>query len=386
MVDDTPVADLPVWGYLAVGVIAAAAAAPLFWSLSTPGLSDIYLHGEIILSAHRYGSLPTYTLLYPLVSLMTGGHAMTYDEVRPPLVGLLAVFMGLKVTVAWWALARVRAKRLATGLATVFVCIAAPLSLLFQGPFYLGKITPSIWHNSTTVLAMPFCVLMFILGVAYVREAPRRWYFAAAPIAAVVLGLLFKPNFGMVFLPTLGIYSLVRAIPDRRFGPVGRYMTIAAPAVAVLVFQYLGTYTSGSVPFRNVFAPLVLWQAFSHGQIPLSLLESLLLVVVGTVVLWRGAIDRASIVMAWVCLILAISLFALLGEVDATTGDMVYHGNWSWAMHPALFVLYVLLAREWLAQRSRLRAAVKATVYVLVVAYAGFGIHYLTRLIFFDYR
>ena len=43
-----------------------------------------------------------------------------------------------------------------------FFPIIEPYSLLFLGKLYLGKFSPVVWHNSTTVLLFPFALILFL--------------------------------------------------------------------------------------------------------------------------------------------------------------------------------------------------------------------------------
>lgn len=368
---------------LAVWFVLALLAAPVLWRMSAPGLSDIDQHAAILVDGMANGTIPWYSAWYPLLYVATLGQATGYDDLRVPSVVLLSIAMGAKGAVALWVLGRARARRWVTLAAVLFVMLVVPLKLGAATNFYLGKVTPTIWHNSTTILAMPFSLLLFVVAVDVLRRAEARWTATAGLAALLVLSLSTKPNYGLLFLPVFGIYALVLAVrgsgPDR-WRPLGRYVVVAVVGVAVLGLQYWGTYATGAVTYENRLDPLAVWRAFAR-DVPLALAESLLLPVVATAVLWRGAVDRASIVLAWSCTALGIAIFMLLGEFDPASGTPVFHGNWSWGMQVAMFVLVVVLTAEWLRQLRSLTSPVKVVVGALALVQLLTGFAYLAQLV-----
>ena len=236
------------------------------------------------------GTIPWYSAWYPLLYVATLGQATGYDDLRVPSVVLLSIAMGAKGAVALWVLGRARARRWVTLAAVLFVMLVVPLKLGAATNFYLGKVTPTIWHNSTTILAMPFSLLLFVVAVDVLRRAEARWTATAGLAALLVLSLSAKPNYGLLFLPVFGVYALVLAVrgsgPDR-WRPLGRYLVVAVVGVAVLGLQYWGTYATGAVTYENRLDPLTVWRAFTP-DVPLAMAESLLLPVRGH----RGPLAR----------------------------------------------------------------------------------------------
>lgn len=378
------------WLIIVVGVIVAAAAYPAYWYLSEPLKSDIYLHGDILMRGLRDGSVPWYTVFYALLwAGVLGRHVELYDELRVPAAVILAAAMGGKAAAVVWALRRARAPVIATLLATLFTLVVVPLKLSSADTFYLGRITPSIWHNSTTVLLMPVSIVLFVVALDVLRREHARWFATAGVVGLLVVNIMVKPNFGMVFLPVFGIYALVLAVHRRKssgwWRPLSRYLWLAVAGIVVLLLQYWGTYANGSVQYANTFDPLAVWRILARGNITLAIFESLLLPVIATIVLWRAARDRTAMVLSWCCLLLGMTLFALLSEVNLATGRTLTHGNWSWGMQVAMFVLIVVLVREWLQQRHELRLEPKLIVYALAAIQFVTGILYLIRLFTVSY-
>ncbi len=376
------------WILLAVWAAAAVAAAPVLWTLSAPlpGL-DMHVHGRILLEGMTDGTVPWYTIFYGLLYVVTLGQATDYEDLRLPAVVILSIFMGAKAAATLWVLGRARARLGIALLATLFALVVVPLRLSSATELYLGKISPTIWHNSTTVMLMPVSLVLFVVAVDVLSRKTARWHATAGLAGLLVFDLLVKPNFGLVFLPVFGIYVGVLAVQRRRqagwWRPLARYSWLAGAGIAVLAGQYLGTYANGSVNYTNAFDPLAVWRIFT-GHIALAVFESLLLPVIATVFLWRGSRDRTSLVLAWCCTLLGVAVFALLSEINLATGQTLHHGNWSWGMQVSMFVLVVMLVREWLQQRRTLHLEAKLIVGVLAAVQFVTGVVYLVDVTTLD--
>jgi hypothetical protein len=382
-VSATPGSSPSVGVLIAVWAAWALVAAPLFWQLSTPGRSDIDAHAGILLDGLATGTTPWYTIWYSLLYVVSLGQATSYEDLRLPAVVILSIAMGAKAAVTLWVLGRTRAPLSVTLLAMLFVLVVVPLRLSFATGFYLGKITPTIWHNPTTVMLMPVSLVLFVVALDVLRGETTRWFATVGLVGILVVNLLMKPNFGLVFLPVFGIYVLTLAVRRRKqagwWRPLARYSFMAVVGIALLGAQYYGTYASGAVNYANTFDPLAVWREFT-AHIPLAATESLLLPLLATIFLWRDARDRTSIVLAWSCTALGLTMFALLSEIDLSTGATLAHGNWSWAMQVAMFVLTVMLVREWLCQRRTLSVGRRTIIACLAALQFLTGLVYLVAL------
>ena len=88
-----------------------------------------------------------------------------------------------------------------------------------------------------------------------------------------------------------------------------------------------------------VVDPLTVWNHFTD-SIPISVTRSLVLPLLLTVILWRRKALNTMIGASWLALTFAVSLFALLAERN-TLGQPVMHGNWSWAIIPSTYALFL---------------------------------------------
>src|SRR5690606_31440131 len=73
---------------------------------------------------------------------------------------------------------------------------------------YLGKFTPTIWHNSTTIFAFAFSVLMFLKSIKYVEDPNNKSLLVLFLLGMLVL--ISKPSFLFVFIPCFPIVFAVK--------------------------------------------------------------------------------------------------------------------------------------------------------------------------------
>lgn len=102
---------------------------------------------------------------------------------------------------------------------------------------YLGQIPPHVWHNSTTMLLMPFAVALFWTSLSFLRsgESPYLWW----SLPLIALNIAAKPSFVLCLFPVLPLAALVR------FGwsaPTRRAIALVAAGGAMLAAQSVYIY------------------------------------------------------------------------------------------------------------------------------------------------
>src|SRR5690606_30015644 len=179
--------------------------------------SDLHAHIQILLSFVEVGSIPTppgyYTLVYLLHFVMpyNEGYALAAVVVLTA-AGFFKYGISFKYLNTYCR--GVDGRRVA--FFTWALMFFAPLTLFgLEGEFwYLGKFTPLIWHNSTSLLSFPFCILLFYYSIQYLEKREDRlliWIFIVATMV-----VLIKPSFVFAFLPA---FPLSLLIIDKRWSP-----------------------------------------------------------------------------------------------------------------------------------------------------------------------
>ena len=257
---------------------------------------------------------------------------------------------------------------------------ALPITYLLNlnTSYYLGNITPNVWHNSTTIFPMPFALGAFTLQARDLEEGAARRVTMISIL--VVAGLLVKPSFYFAYAPATAIWILVR------FRHIDRPLTMFRPIVLggiVTAGIYVAVYHLNQGSFQDgqsgvAISPFTVWNYFVAGKhIPISVFFSFLAPILYLTFGLRPA--RATWLLYAALLMLAgTTLFALVTE----TGPRQIHGNFSWQTIVCAYLLHAVLIadllRHWTEGRRDWRVLTCAAVYLAMFAS---GLSYLYKVI-----
>lgn len=244
---------------------------------------------------------------------------------------------------------------------------------------YLGQLPPNVWHNSTTMLLMPFAIGLFWASLAYLRTGGPRLLWIMLLLAA--LNVAVKPSFVFCFLV---VFPLAALITRRGRGEVLRAWLVAAATAVLVAAQYVyiyGTRPAGpNTPKASGVAldPLRVWSVYSD-NIPVSLLCSYFFPLVALLV--GGATIRRHLAVRYAATLAGVGLlfFVLFKE----SGYRELHGNFIWQAVVTNYLLFLVLvgaAVPWLRHsRFRWRQSVVVLAFLLhVAAGARYLQHYLS--------
>lgn len=243
--------------------------------------------------------------------------------------------------------------------------------------YYLGNITPNVWHNSTTIFLMPFALGAFMLQARDLEDGTTRH--VAMISVLVVIGLLIKPSFYFAYAPATALWVLAR------FRRIDRPLTALRPIVlggVVTAGLYIAVYHLNQGSFHQeesgiAIRPFSVWGYFVPAKhIPLSVVISFLAPFLYLVLGFRPA-RTAWLVYAWLLMAAGLVLFSLITE----TGPREIHGNFSWQTIVCAYLLHGVIIADllgkWTDGRRDWRILTIALVYVAMFLA---GIAYLYRV------
>lgn len=362
MIFSTRRARIAIISLCAAALTAAQMVAQIFYF---PG-PDIAAHVRIAIGAAADGVWHFYSLIYVILA------GLTFNSTNYTTVGIAMIVVMSSAVAAravftaaalndfhhkWW------------GLITVALLVAMPIYNPMSDTIYLGQITPTVWHNSTTILAAPFAIALFYSALRFMRNASL----STANILTImgVLSTLAKPNFAIALFPALGIACFILGTTKRKISVI---LLLAIPAVALAAVMYFQLVTTRAVVtasdadagfILSFFGP---WSLYSP-NIPLSLLlsvafpASVLLLSYGSVLADREAM------FSWLVFLVALIQAAFLAE----SGGRLAHGNFFWGAHLALMILFITHAKISLTEKRRRHRTIEFGVLTLHV---GSGIYY----------
>lgn len=380
MVADPPLAEEPTqpwWrvpsSVLAGTVLVGVAALVIFVQIFRRDVAaDLAPHADMTIAAIQSGDWPGNFLFYGLNAVFAG-FSTDVRVVRIAAAVILTLAVMAKYVVSW-RFADMELRRLGVGQGSVPALAAVLVLLMFcfsipTTTFYIGQLPANVWHNSTTILLMPFAILLFATSLAYVRTLDRKWLIWALVVG--LLGILTKPTFAMALGFALPLFALVERRSLRAFGGA---VALSVGLAVLIGLQYLYIYHLGPGTAETdsdvVLKPFHVWQTYSQ-SIWVSVLASLAFPLVALAVLRRRLWSYDAFRLAVLVTITAVGMFALLSEV----GPREFDGNFAWQAYVAVFMLFmVVLVRSiaaWREGLDRFSIALIATGFLVHVASGG---------------
>lgn len=310
--------------------------------------SDIGAHTQILLRFLERDSFPTPPLYYALLYLLH--FIMPYKEG----FGLAAVVV---LTAAGFFKYGISFKYLNTycrgvdGRRVAFFTWAlmffAPLTLFgLEGEFwYLGKFTPLIWHNSTSLLSFPFCILLFYYSIQYLERRKNAFLIRIFITATIIV--LIKPSFVFAFLPAFPLSILVI---DRRWSPaVSKSLALGIPLLAIILLEKILIYNVNPIESHLEtgvldgigIRPFYLWLYYSESLF-WDLVSSFLFPFFFILFYFKTLIKDPHGVFAGLLIVVALLIFFTLVE----TGPRMTDGNFFWQVILTLFMGYLVLTKH----------------------------------------
>ncbi len=221
-----------------------------------------------------------------------------------------------------------------------------PLVLLnWEGEYWLlGKMTPNLWHNGSTIFVFPFCMLLFFEVNKWLFDRKPRYFLISL---YTLLILLIKPNFLFGLIPALLSFMVLSWVNKKSLIPILIY------SIWVILFLFLSKWlifseTAEDSLFYNFNArgdvmidPFGVWRKLSEsplwdffGSFPLLIAS---LIFFGKT-LWANPEFR----LAFLTFCFGILVFFLFAE----SGPGYLDGNFYWQIPISLFILYLVLAKN----------------------------------------
>jgi len=312
--------------------------------LTSDVLADYYGHVELIIKGKTEGVWPSYPLFHFLVYVVALGsdNVIYLSIVSIIVVTVLVIF---KAVIYFFILDEEIQSKSKAVLITIALLLVMPIFNWWGHKIYLGQIAPNVWHNPTTIIAMPLTLLLFFYSFKKLGSSKLLDYVIIG--ALVVLNLLAKPNYLIAFLPVYFIVLLYKFLKNRDIKILIGMVIITLPSILTLVCQFILTYgnkeTAGS---SIIFAPFIVWKKHSP-NISASLLLSIAFPLLYFVLYFSKVKTNYKVIFSWAVFILSLLQFCFLGE----SGFRLAHGNFIWGAIISLNVLFLTTAADFFKQK-----------------------------------
>lgn len=310
--------------------------------------SDINAHTQILMRFVEVDSFPTPPIYYSLVYLLH--FIMPYKEgygmaamVVLTAAGFLKYGLSYKYLITYCSPLSQRTLNIFTFSLMFF----APITLFYyEGElWYLAKFTPLIWHNSTTLLSLPFCVLLFYLAVRYLETRSPKLLWRI--LAVAILIVLIKPSFVFPFLPA---FPLAILLVDRRWSiELLQSILLIIPLVAIIVVEKALIYNVNPIESHleeGIISgigihPFFLWKYYSETPI-WDVVSSFLFPLTFVAFSWRRLFNDPHFILGLLLVMFAFMIYFTLIE----TGPRMMDGNFFWQVILTLFVFNLVLVKH----------------------------------------
>jgi hypothetical protein len=237
-------------------------------------------------------------------------------------------------------------KPLLAGSLSNALMVIAPLMIFlpFDHLWYIGGyVWPNTYHNPTVLLLKPLAILQFWYSYRALEGRNFSWPVVLLMALGSLAAAFAKPSYIICLLPALFILVIIYWIKKKPMSLGAIAFGIVLPSVAILLWQYLLTYSSNS-DSQIVFAPFAVMKLHSGNLLPKFLL-SIVFPVIVSVVYWKETFVNAKMLLGWLSFGIGSAYFYFLAEM----GPLFTHGNFGWSAEITLFLLFaacVLLIAE----------------------------------------
>ena len=212
---------------------------------------------------------------------------------------------------------------------------------LFGTSAYLGAFTPTVWHNLTTMLSVPFAILLFYYTIVYLKSSEIK-ALVLINIFAIVTNLM-KPSYLFAFLPVYGILMLSRVpqnFKNKNFKIMILELLPGATSLLLILFNFLSNFSSDGNSIA--LEPFYLYMAWNNNSIIIFIYKLLLSLSLPIYVYRCSKQHSLETKLAWIVWFVGFAIACLFVE----SGDRRGHGNLTWQMIPCTYILIMYSMRD----------------------------------------
>jgi len=347
-----------------------------------PGV-DIRIHNFILLEYLERGFFPIPPGYYFLIYLVDKLIHYKYDFVMSSIL-VLSFFTWWKyrILVQWFSEERALEKSILFGLGFIFI-----FPLVFppaeQGFWYYGKFTSTLWHNSTSIAALPFSLLLFAKTIQWWKKGQVSGIWGLLGLGIAVL--LIKPSFLFCFIPVFPVFTLLLKGWRLPFLRISIGLSLALLGLIwlekYLIYNFdpiiVQDYSSQDRP-EIVVQPFKVWLHYAFEPF-WDFISSFMLSLVFLVFWGKQAFKKVDFSFSFVLLLVALLIYFLLSE----TGFREWHANFYWQIPITLLIHQVLMTKFVLGLPKNVNGKLelsRAVFWIILIAQITCGIVYWARI------
>lgn len=349
----------------------------LIWFVPT----DIQPHVSILVRSIENDVFPIPFLYYLVIYAFAGFKADTYILFKSSMIVLsIAVMMKYLMTVRLLSILTSE-KSIFLLLVAVCLLVCAPISWSVN-QMYLGKTAINVWHNSTTIMTMPFVLLLFESIVKFLQDDKIEKLSIAGIIVFAILNIITKPSFVFAVIPALplGVMIYQRQIISNK--KIITALLISFTLLLLVVLEYYIIYHMNQQPDDKSGVGISLFRTwFLRGgyYFPLHMLSGIVFPVTYCLLFFNNLKQDKLLQFTIVIYVIALAISSIFIE----TGRRINHGNFGWQVIMAGYVLFAVVSARmltnirltgWLDNRNKI-------LFATFAIHCIYGILYILKII-----
>ena len=237
-------------------------------------------------------------------------------------------------------------------LVTMIALTIGPFFLVnYYSRIYMGAGSPSVWHNVTLLAVQPFALLSVFFTIKFFLSDKYKYFILA--VVVTIVSIFAKPNFIIVFLPSLVIYILLKKYFSKR--QLQFSLITILLSVVILAFQFMSLQASNSKDGDSmIFDFLGVWSIYTPSVLA-SILMALGLPLLITLANYKSIKENEYVKFTWLLVLFSMIIFACFAE----SGKRYSDGNFSWSWMISLSLIYIFTIIEYFKQYYIMHGIVK---------------------------
>ncbi len=246
-----------------------------------------------------------------------------------------------------------------------------------------GRIATNFWHNSTTILLMPFALLLLSHSIKFLQLKQPEIKNVISIVFLGIINLLIKPSFLFPFIPTfLIMVGLTSGLRSQLFKTA---FYIALTLGALIFLEYYSIYKMtviDAVRFKNdakglTIKPFYTFLMFSDGSwavMLLNFLAGLLFPVFCCLFFFKDILKEKGLIYVGILFLIAF----LIGTLITEQGIMASNGNFLWQLHISNYILFLFLIK-FIYDKFIQNSKIDKRILLLIIT---FSIHVLSGFLY----
>ncbi|MCS6967736.1 MAG: hypothetical protein RMJ44_00575 [Cytophagales bacterium] len=317
---------------------------PLFRYLSYNPVFDMFGHALFVVKSVTNNTFP-FPFIYPFTIYLFAGFSINVKL----LLESSAIVLSLALTAKYLLTVRLFLNLSQNNLYSygiIIICIGlllcSPISWSVN-QMYLGKTTPNVWHNPTTIMAMPFVILLFRSIVKFLQEDEIEKFSVVNIIVFSVLNIATKPSFVFVVIPALPL-GVVLYQKKWSANKIVAGVLISFFLLLLIFLAYYMIYELEKNPQEGKSGVAIelfrIWFLYGYYYYPLHIISGLIFPIAYCTLFFSSV--KEDKLLQFTLLLYLIAL--LISAVFVETGPRASHGNLTWQVPMTGYLLFTVVS------------------------------------------